>query len=55
MVNSELVKGFSEFDIGFRAWGNASALTNDIDIYYDDIAFSDKPIGQLTPVATPVK
>jgi hypothetical protein len=55
MVSSELVKGFSEFDIGFRAWGNASALTNDIDIYYDDIAISDKPIGQLTPVAEPAK
>jgi hypothetical protein len=54
-VNSGLVKGFSEFDIGFRAWGNASALTNDIDIYYDDIAISDKPIGQLTPVAEPAK
>jgi hypothetical protein len=49
-VNSGLVKGFSEFTIGFRAWGNAAALTNDIDIYYDDIAISDKPIGQLTPV-----
>jgi hypothetical protein len=52
-VSSELVKGFSEFDIGFRAWGNASALTNDINVYYDDIAISDKPIGQLTPVPQP--
>jgi hypothetical protein len=51
-VTSELVKGFSEFDIGFRSWGRAGA--NDIDIYYDDIAISDKPIGQLTPVAEPV-
>jgi hypothetical protein len=48
-VNSELVKGFSEYDIGFRAWGNVT--TSDIDVYYDDIAISDKPIGQLTPVA----
>jgi hypothetical protein len=48
-VKSELVKGFSEFDIGFRSWGKAGA--SDIDIYYDDIAISDKPIGQLTPVA----
>jgi hypothetical protein len=51
-VTSELVKGFSEFDIGFRSWGKAGA--SDIDIYYDDIAISDKPIGQLTPVAEPV-
>jgi hypothetical protein len=48
-VNSELVKGFSEVDIGFRPWGGA--ITSDIDIYWDDIAISDKPIGQLTPVA----
>jgi hypothetical protein len=47
-VNGGLVKGFSEFDIGFRSWGRASA--SDIDIYYDDIAVSDKPIGQLTPM-----
>lgn len=47
-TGSELVKGFYEFDIGFRAWGKAGA--SDIDIYYDDIAISDKPIGQLTPV-----
>ena len=52
-VTSELVKGFSEFDIGFRSWGKAGA--SDIDIYYDDIAISDKPIGQLTPVAEPAK
>jgi hypothetical protein len=48
-TGSELVKGFYEFDIGFRAWGKAAAT--DVDIYYDDIAISDKPIGQLTPVA----
>jgi hypothetical protein len=54
-MDSELVKGFSEFDIGFRAWGNAADLTKDIDIYYDDITISDKPIGQLTPVAEPAK
>jgi len=50
-TDSGLVKGFSEFDIGFRAWGNAADLTKDIDVYYDDITISDKPIGQLTPVA----
>jgi hypothetical protein len=47
-ANSELVKGFSEYDIGFRAWGGA--LTQDVDVYYDDISISDKPIGQLAPV-----
>jgi len=52
-VKSELVKGFSEYDIGFRAWGNA--LANDVDVYYDDIEISDKPIGQLTPVAEAAK
>lgn len=52
-VNTELVKGFSELDLGFRPWGGA--ITSDIDIYYDDIAVSDKPIGQLTPVAEPAK
>jgi hypothetical protein len=54
-ANSGLVKGFSEFDIGFRAWGSPKALTNDVDVYYDDISISDKPIGQLTPVAGPAK
>jgi len=42
------VKGFSEFDIGFRVWGPATAVTSDIDIYYDDIAISDTRIGPLT-------
>ncbi len=45
-----LTGGFFEFDIGFHAW---TAPTRDVDIYYDDIAISDKPIGQLTPVAAP--
>ena len=44
-VNSELVKGFAEASFGFRSWGGAAA--QDIDVYYDDIAISDKPIGQL--------
>ena len=47
-ASSELVKGFSEFDIGFRVWGPATAVTSDIDIYYDDIAISDSRIGPLT-------
>lgn len=50
-VNSELVKGFSEFDLGFRCWGNGTQT--DMDVYYDDIEISDKPIGQLSPVAPP--
>ena len=45
-----LTGGFFEFDIGFHAW---TAPSRDIDIYYDDIAISDKPIGQLAPVAAP--
>jgi hypothetical protein len=52
-VNTELVKGFAELDLGFRPWGGA--ITSDIDVYYDDIAVSDKPIGQLAAVAEPAK
>jgi len=48
-IDSGLTGGFFEFNLGFRAWGGAVA--NDVDIYYDDIAIGDKPIGQLTPVA----
>jgi len=44
-----LTGGFFEFNIGFHTWQSPSA--NDVDIYYDDIAISDKPIGQLAPVA----
>jgi hypothetical protein len=43
-----LTRGFNEFDVGFRTWANPQPT--DVDIYYDDIAISDKPIGQLTPV-----
>jgi len=46
-----LTGGFFEYDIGFRTWANPAP--NDIDIYYDDVAYSDKPIGQLAPVAAP--
>jgi hypothetical protein len=51
-VNTGLTGGFVEYCLGFRDW---SAPTRDVDIYYDDIALSDKPIGQLAPVpaATP--
>ncbi len=46
-----LTGGFKEFDLGFRSW--APSVANDVDIYYDDIAIGDKPIGQLTPVPAP--
>ncbi|MEO7190199.1 MAG: hypothetical protein ABI051_04015, partial [Vicinamibacterales bacterium] len=42
--------GFTEFNIGFRAWSRAGGNMEDVNIYYDDIALGDKPIGQLTPV-----
>ncbi len=45
---SGLTGGFFEYYVGFRSW---SAPAKDVDIYYDDIAIGDKPIGQLTPVA----
>ena len=48
-TSSELIKGFSEFAIGIRTFAGPTDLTNNIDIYYDDISISDKPIGQLTP------
>lgn len=40
-----LVKGFSDFAFGFRAWGNGGA--EDFDIYYDDIAIDTKRIGPV--------
>jgi hypothetical protein len=46
-VKTGLTGGFSEFNLGFRSW---SAPAKDVDIYYDDIAIGDKPIGQLSPV-----
>jgi hypothetical protein len=46
-VKTGLVGGFSELAFSFHVWGNAA---KDMDIYYDDIAIGDKPIGQLTPV-----
>jgi len=50
-VSSELVRGFLELDFGFRSWAQAAAVADDINVYYDDIAIGDKPIGQLAPVA----
>jgi hypothetical protein len=50
IISSGLVQGFKEIDFGYRSWG---MIAKDIDIYYDDIAISDKPIGQLTPVPAP--
>jgi len=50
-VTSGLVPGgFIEYNVGFRAWSRADANTQDIVVYYDDIAIGDKPLGQLTPV-----
>jgi hypothetical protein len=42
--------GFVQYNVGFRAWSRAGATTEDVDVYYDDIAIGDKPIGQLTRV-----
>jgi hypothetical protein len=42
--------GFIEYNVGYRAWSRAGATTEDVDIYYDDIAIGGKPIGQLTRV-----
>ena len=50
-LSSGLVPGgFIEYNVGYRAWSRADGNTADIDVYYDDIAIGDKPIGQLTPV-----
>jgi hypothetical protein len=54
-LNSGLVNGFNEFDFGFRSWAQANLVPKDVDVYYDDVAISDKPIGQLTAVAEPSK
>jgi len=54
-LKSELTKGFAEVDFGFRNWANAATNAKDIDIYFDDIAFGDKPIGQLAPVSAEAK
>ena len=42
--------GFIEYNVGFRAWSRADANTQDIVVYYDDVAIGDKPIGLLAPV-----
>jgi len=42
--------GFIEYNVGFRAWSRAGGNADDIDVYYDDIALGDKPIGQLAAV-----
>ncbi len=48
--DADLTGGFFEYALGFRSWGNNPT---DEDIYYDDIAIGDKPIGPLPPVAAP--
>jgi hypothetical protein len=42
---TDLVKGFSDFAFGFRAWGMGAKA--DFDIYYDDIAIDTKRLGPL--------
>jgi hypothetical protein len=49
--DSGLIGGFFEFDLGYRTFASGALIPKDINIYYDDIAIGDKPIGQLTPVA----
>jgi hypothetical protein len=49
-TNTGLVGGFFEFDLGYRTFAQAAAITQEINVYYDDFAVGDKPIGQLTPV-----
>jgi len=57
--DSGLIGGFFEFSLGYRTFAPGTAITKDLNIYYDDIAIGDKPIGQLSPVpmptVTPVK
>jgi hypothetical protein len=49
--DSGLIGGFSEFSLGYRTFAQGAAIPKDINIYYDDIAIGDKPIGELAPVA----
>ena len=45
LPGADLVKGFTDFAFGFRAWGNGGQ--NDFDIFYDDIVIDTKRIGPL--------
>ena len=45
VAGTDLVKGFSDFAFGFRAWG--AAPKEDFDIFYDDIAIDTKRIGPI--------
>jgi hypothetical protein len=51
--DSDLIGGFFEFSLGYRTFAPGTAITKDINIYYDDIAIGDHPIGQLTPAPLP--
>jgi hypothetical protein len=51
--DSGLVGGFSELALGYRTFAQGTLIPKDINIYYDDLAIGDKPIGQLSPVAAP--
>ncbi len=50
-VSTGLIGGFFEYTLGFRTFAPAGA--RETDVYFDDVAFGDKPIGQLSPVAAP--
>jgi len=52
-TESGLIGGFAELDLGFRTFAQAATITQDLDIYYDDLAVGDKPIGPLAPGAAP--
>lgn len=49
-ATSNLTGGFVEFVLGYRNWAGANTNAQPIDIYYDDLAIGDKPIGPLAPV-----
>lgn len=42
---TDLVKGFTDFAFGFRAWG--AAPKEDFDIFYDDIVIDTKRVGPI--------
>jgi len=50
LISGLVPGGFIEYNVGFRSWSRAGGTAEDVDIYYDDIALGDKPIGQLTAV-----
>ena len=49
-AGTDLVGAFTDIAFGFRLWGAAPEA---FDVYYDDIAFDTKRIGQLAPPPAP--